>query len=115
MEPAHIWNKVSNSLDRSYEVVQDPRTQGKSLLLIGGKTSQDYTSDVLKISFELSLKNLATDFVARNMCDHDPRMGPNLLPEELRSKIAAYKSVVGRKYMCKLRGCTGNLNAPKKD
>ena len=63
--------------------------------------SQSDTSDVLKISFELSLKNLATDFVARNMCDHDPRMGPNLLPEELRSKIAAYKSVVGRKYMCK--------------
>ena len=106
LDPSLIWSKAKNDLSRKYyDVVVGPNSRSdrsSCIWVIGGErvpTSED-TSDVLKISFKLSLKNLAIDCVARNLCDHDPRMRPNLLPRQLRSEIESYKSAVREKYVC---------------
>ena len=47
-----------------------------------------------------SLKDLSLDYVARNICAHDPRLAPDQLSVQLRDEIEAYRCEIGDQYDC---------------
>ena len=65
-------------------------------------SDRNYVHGLLKISLKniRPLKDIALDCVARNTCDHDPRLAHGQSPEHLKNKIEAYKCETGELTTC---------------
>ena len=102
MEPPFLWTKITNKFPRFFHAaVLQPLS--KNLWLIGGRSLYNNPcATVLKIKFtELkSLKDLALESVASNICDSDPRLGVDQLPRPLTYEIEAYTCETGEPYLC---------------
>ena len=102
-DPAYIWKQIPNHFRRSsYTALKDPLSE--SVWLIGGFdgniTHNDptygplnpVTSDILKISpHSLTLRDLATDYIARNMSTEEAKLLPDQIPQEIVDDIALHR------------------------
>ena len=111
MDPSVIWTKITNPYPRCWHAaVMQPLS--RRLWVIGGfedhkypnATYQiSYATNILKLNFTklCSLKDLAMDYVARNICAHDPRLAPeDQMTRQLRDEIEAYRCEIGDQYSC---------------
>ena len=97
-----IWTKIEFPYPRFHHAaVLQPLS--KRLWVIGGDDGKTHPSTIMKLNFNQlrSLKNLALDCVARNICAHDPRLAPeDQMTRQLRNEIEAYKCEIGDQYSC---------------
>ena len=107
-----IWTKIPHHFSRVYHAaVLKPR--GRGLWVIGGDMVnddgdyEDATSDVLEISFNLvPLRDLAMDYVARNIGANDDSLRPDCLPINLRKDIEEHRSNMVLNFICSAeKGC----------
>ena len=104
-ESGSIWTKIPISYPRiSHASVLQPLS--KRLWIIGGINSsiqRTTSSSIMKLTFNQlrSLKDLAMDCVARNICAHDPRLArEDQMTRQLRNEIEEYKCEIGDQYSC---------------
>ena len=104
MNPSSIWTKIPFPYSRSdHAAVLQPLS--KRLWVIGGlntRSNLSVQSNILKLNFKKihSLKNIAMEYVARNICAHDPRLAPDQLSRQLRDEIEAYRCEMGDQCDC---------------
>ena len=102
MEPSYIWTKIKNLDIRLYHAaILQPLS--KRLWVISGYNENFLPSNIMKLNFKQlhSLKDLAMDCVARNICAQDPRLAPeDQIPLQLRNEIEAYRCEIGDQYSC---------------
>ena len=101
-----IWKKFPCRFLRvSHGAVWD--RGGQELWVIGGSNGKNWVSDVLRVSFKLpTLKTLALDYAARNICKSDPRLSDDQLPVQVRNELVEYKSDFGVDWLTHiLHGC----------
>ena len=105
-DPSLIWSKIPNHhLRFCHEAVLEPVSQ--SLWVMGGFDGNMYvyTSDLLKMSFNLApLKDLAIDHVARRIDTEDQRLLANQLPRDICNEIENYRSKIGNVNICSAEG-----------
>ena len=108
-ESSSIWTKIPYSRLRTFHAaVLQPLS--KRLWIIGGcditSSKMDPrvpSSSIMKLNFNQlrSLKDLAMDYVARNICAHDPKLASeDQMTRQLRNEIEAYKCEIGDQYSC---------------
>ena len=107
-ESSSIWTKIPISYPR-YGHASLLQPLSKRLWIIGGMGINSsirihrFSSSIMKLNFNQlkSLKDLAMDCVARNICAHDPRLArEDQMTRRLRDEIEAYKCEIGDQYSC---------------
>ena len=100
-ETSSIWTKIKGHPGTyGHATVLEPVS--RSLWIVGASKpiTRRYSSDVLIMPLNPSLKDLAIASVARNTCPRDPRLAPDQLASQLRDEIKTYRSEIGGKYFC---------------
>ena len=102
-DPSSIWTPIPNNFNKMIVVraaVVEPVRE--KLWFMGGYDllNHCYISDVLVMSFKLSLREFAVDRVARCICPHDPRLAPDKCPKLLREEIDSIRPEIGENISC---------------
>ena len=94
-EPSTIWCEIPNQFRRFHHAaVLEPLS--KTIWILGGfdEKTEDFTSEVLKISYKkdsLKLKDHALDYIARSISSNDARLCPEEIPTQLKNDIDLHR------------------------